>query len=98
MAALVYVAGLGPAFGASSGSTRSGVLEVRAVDPEARLVVAIGPCVTVHGGPCPSGTPTLVGAATDLVEALSFRIPLVTELDDADRWLLGGLDRAFDLA
>jgi len=95
-ASLAYVAALGPAFTASQGSTRAGVLEVRAVDPDVRVVVELGPSVLLHDGPAPPGAVTLSGDAVHLLEALSMRAPLQADIDDADRWLLGGLDEVFD--
>ena len=97
---LAYVAGLGPAFLALGGSTRSATLEVRATDPDVRLVVEIGPSVLLHARPAPVGavTVTVTGDAVDLVEALSFRAPLTAHIADRDRWVLGKLGEVFDHA
>jgi uncharacterized protein (TIGR03083 family) len=95
-ASLAYVAGLGPAFLVAGGSTRTGALEVRATDPDVRIVIEVGPTVIIHDGPCPVGTVTIAGGAVELVEALSFRAPFTAVMDDGDRWLLGSLHTIFD--
>ncbi len=94
--ALTYVAGLGPAFLASIGSTRTGSLEVHGIDPDVRVVIDVGSSIVLHEGPGPSGTVTLTGDSVELVEALSFRAPFTATVADGDRWLLGGLDQVFD--
>jgi uncharacterized protein (TIGR03083 family) len=94
---LVYAAALGPAFQASRGSDREGLLAVRATDPATHLVVHVGPAVRVAVGEAPAETAALTGRATELVEALSFRGPFPQPLDAADAWLLGGLGEVFDL-
>ena len=43
-----------------------------------------------------AATVTLAGPAVELVEALSFRVPLTASLDPDDRWVLGDLGRVFD--
>jgi hypothetical protein len=48
--------------------------------------------------PPPPGAARLTGRAVDLIEGLSFRAPLTADVADADRWLLSGLDAAFDVA
>jgi uncharacterized protein (TIGR03083 family) len=95
-AALVYAAALGPAFLASTGSTRPGTLEVVATDPDVRFVIEHGEMVRVHEGPAPAGTPVVEGDAVALLEGLSFRAPLATGLAGPDEWLLGALDQVFD--
>jgi uncharacterized protein (TIGR03083 family) len=95
---LIYIVALGPAFQASVGSTRTGTLEVRATDPDVRVVVEIGTSVRLHDGPCGPDTVTLTGDAVELLEALSFRVPLTAELADDDRWVLGNLGEVFDHA
>lgn len=95
---LMYAAALGPAFEASTGSDREGLLAVRGSDPAVHLVVHVGPAVTVTVGDAPAGTAVLAGPAADLVEALSFRGPFPQPLAPADAWLLGGLGEVFDLS
>ena len=58
-------------------------LDVQATDPDVRVVVEVGPTVVLHDGSAGSVaaspgavTVTLAGPAVDLVEALSFRVPL----------------------
>jgi uncharacterized protein (TIGR03083 family) len=93
---LAYIAGLGPAFLASRGSTRTGTLEVRASNPDVRVVVEIGPSILLHDGPCAPDAVTITGNAVELLEALSFRAPLTADLADDDRWVLGNLGEVFD--
>lgn len=97
---LRYVAALGPAFLATAGSTRSGLLAVTATDPEVDFVVELGETVVVRdAGPTAGGDGArLKGDAVELVESLSFRAPLVHDLVEADRWLLGGLGAVFDVS
>jgi uncharacterized protein (TIGR03083 family) len=97
-ASLAYVAGLGPAFLALSGSTRAATLEVVTTDPQLHLVVELGPSVVLRNGPpAPAAeTVTLTGDAVELLEALSFRRPLTAELAPDDRWVLGSLGQIFD--
>lgn len=95
---LRYVAALGPGFLASTGSTRRGTLVVEASDPASRAVIEAGPTVVVHDGLVPDDTPTLRGAAVDLIEGLSFRAPLDHQLPDEHAWLIQGLDAVFDRA
>ena len=101
---LAYVAALGPAFLALAGSTRAATLDVQAADPDLRVLVEVGPTVVLHDGSSGSTgssgatTVTLAGPAVELVEALSFRVPLTATLDPADRWVLGDLGQVFDQA
>jgi uncharacterized protein (TIGR03083 family) len=102
--ALAYVAALGPAFLALNGSTRAATIDVAATDPDLHLVVEVGATVLIHDG-SPFSLPaadaprvTLAGPAVDLVEGLSFRVPLNPSLDPDDRWVLGDLGRVFDQA
>jgi uncharacterized protein (TIGR03083 family) len=96
-ACLVYAVGLGPAFLASTGSTRTGRLAVDATDPDLSFVVACGPTVVIGEGPAPDCTPRLSGRAVALVEGLSFRFPLEHGLAPEDEWLLGGLGDVFEV-
>ena len=97
VASLRYVAGIGPSFCATVGSARQGSLVVEAHDPDTTFVVDAGSTVVVHDGPAPDHAPRLTGAAVDLVEALSFRLPLRHDLDPGDQWLLGSLGEVFDI-
>jgi len=95
---LAYVAGLGPAFLALTGSTREATLELVTTDPQLHLVVELGPSVVLRrGAPAPGGEIiTLTGDAVELLEALSFRVPLTADLAADDRWVLGSLGQVFD--
>ena len=95
---LRYVAALGPAFLASTGSTRRGRLSVAATDPDVAFVVDVGPTVVVSDLSAPGGGACLDGDAVALVEGLSFRSPLNHRLAEPDRWLLGGLGQVFEVA
>lgn len=97
-ACLRYVAGGTAALNAALGSTRRGTLAVVATDPEVQVVVDLGPTVVVREGPPPAGAAVLTGRAADLVEGLTFRIPLVHDLGPDDRWMLDGLAQVFDVA
>lgn len=95
-AALVYAAAIGPVLLAAAGSTRRGVLLVRATEPAVELVVEVGPTVRVQSSRGDRVAPTLTGSAVDLVEGLTFRAPLSRTIGDDDLWLLGSLGEAFE--
>jgi uncharacterized protein (TIGR03083 family) len=97
-AALTYAAALSPAFAASLGSTREGVLVVRATDPDLDVVVEAGSQVVVTAGPVPADAVAVEGDAVALLEAFSIRAPFPSPLDPDDRWLLAGLEQVFDVA
>jgi uncharacterized protein (TIGR03083 family) len=94
---LRYVVGLGPALLATTGSERTGVFAVRAVDPDVDLVVDVGTQVVVRDGRLDGGTTTLTGGGADLLESFSLRSAPPT-LPDPEAWMLAGLARAFDQA
>ena len=93
---LRYAAGLGPAFNAATGGGKTGVLGVEATDPAVSLVVEANTTVRVRTGRCEG--PRLEGRTAELIEALSFRAPLVHDLGDDDVWLVSGLGEVFDVA
>jgi uncharacterized protein (TIGR03083 family) len=95
---LIYIVALGPAFLATQETGRAGTLEVRASDPDVRVVVEIGTNIRLHDGPCGDEAVSLTGDAVELLEALSFRAPLAVDLADDDRWVLGNLGQVFDQA
>jgi uncharacterized protein (TIGR03083 family) len=101
LACLWYVASLGPALLATGGSTRCGTLGVTATSPQVRVIIEVGPHVVVLLDTQRSDVACLVGRAADLIEDLSFRATLSGSLSDhvadEDRWLLTGLDAAFDV-
>ncbi len=97
VACLEYAAALGPAFLATSGSTRAGTLAVEGTDPDAHVVVQAGETVVVSDQAAPVDAVRLTGRSVDLVEALSYRSPLPHDVAEGDRWLLGGLAAVFDL-
>jgi uncharacterized protein (TIGR03083 family) len=96
VACLTYAAGLSPSFAACAGSDRQGSIEIRAVDPDVRVVVEVGPRVVIHDGLAPDGTVVITGDAVAILEALSFRGELPEPLAEEDRWVLQGLAEVFD--
>lgn len=93
---LCYAAAISPAFAVAGGSSRRGAIAVKASDPDARFVVEVGDAVLVRSGDAPGDALRLTGSAVDLVEALSFRVPLQCQVAEDHRWLLDGLAEAFD--
>ena len=96
-AALTYGTALGPAFLASGGSTRRGSLALVGTDPHVRVVIDMGTTAVVHDRPAPADAVTLAGPAVDLLEAVSYRMPLDPFVAPSDRWMLDGLAAAFDI-
>jgi uncharacterized protein (TIGR03083 family) len=93
---LGYGAALSPAFVVARGSTRLGAIAVEATDPDIRFVVEVGDAVVVRSGDAPSGALHLSGPAVELLEALSFRVPMPCPVADDQQWLLSGLAEVFD--
>jgi uncharacterized protein (TIGR03083 family) len=98
VACLAYVAALGPALLAAGGSVRRGTLAVDGTEPEVQIVVDVGPSVLLRLDTTAAGAARLAGRAVDLIEGLSFRAPMTADVAATDRWLLTGLDAAFDVA
>jgi hypothetical protein len=96
VACLGYAAALSPAFAVAGGSTRRGSVDIEATDPDCRFVVDVGETVELRNGEPLSGALRLTGGAVELLEALSFRVPLPCPVDDEQRWLLAGLAEVFD--
>ena len=95
-ACLSYAVALSPSFAANLGSDRRGAIELRATDPDLRVVVETGARVVLHDGLAPDDPIVITGDAVDLLEAFSFRAPFPTPLAAEDRWILGGLAEVFD--
>lgn len=95
---LAYAAALSPMFLAMFGSTRTGTLVVEGSGPEVRVVVELGATVVVHDGDAPDDAVRLTGPSPELVDALSLRAPLPCDVDADARWMLSGLETAFDQA
>lgn len=93
---LRYVAAVSPAFAVAGGSTRQGSIVVEATDPAVRVVVDVGEAILVHEGDASTGALHLTGSAVDLLEALSYRMPLRQPVDDEHQWLFSGLAQVFD--
>jgi uncharacterized protein (TIGR03083 family) len=93
---LGYGAALSPAFVVARGSTRRGSIAVEATEPDIRVVVEVGETVVVRSGDAPSDALLLSGPAVELLEALSFRVPMPCPVADDHQWLLGGLAEVFD--
>lgn len=98
VAALRYVAALGPAFAATRGTLDTGVLAIDVTDPDVSIVVDIGEQVAVRTGPADDADLRLTGAAVELLEALSLRTPLDRSLPAESSWMLRGLAETFDVA
>jgi uncharacterized protein (TIGR03083 family) len=103
VACLAYAAAVGPAFGAATGSTRTGTLVVDATEPDVTVEIDATTSVTIRvGAAAPDGGPRLTGKAVDLTDALTFRAPFPADAKDHlppdHHWLLAGLDAVFDLA
>jgi hypothetical protein len=92
--ALVYAASLSPAFYLMAGDTPSGLLLVQASHPDVEFCVEVSHQVRVHPGAVTDPTAVIEGAAVDLVEGFSARIPLPLVADD-HRWLVDGVQQAF---
>ena len=93
---LAYGAALSPAFVIAAGSTRRGTIVVDASEPALRFVVDVGDSVVVHAGDAPADALRLTGPAVELVEALSFRVPMPCPVPAEHQWLLSGLAEVFD--
>ncbi|HEY4928644.1 MAG TPA: maleylpyruvate isomerase family mycothiol-dependent enzyme [Acidimicrobiales bacterium] len=92
---LRYAVGLGPAFLATEGSTRSGAFALSVTHPDATIVVEVGRTVVVRDADSCAGLATLEGEATALTEAFSCRGGLPS-LPDEERWMIDALAVAFD--
>lgn len=95
---LRYAACVGPALLATNGSERDGTLVFDGTDPTAHVVVRAGSTVVVSDDEAPADAVQIKGRSVDLIEALSFRTPFEHDVPESDRWLLGGLATAFDVA
>ncbi len=94
--ALAYAAAIGPAFRATIGATESGTLDVEARRPDVRLSIDVGAVVEVRQGGTERSPARIEGSAVELIEGLSFRGPPPV-IDDDHRWMLEGLDAAFEV-
>jgi hypothetical protein len=93
---LRYAASLSPALAVAGGSTRQGSILIEVTDPEVRVVVDVGEAVLVHDGDASSDALHLTGSAVEVLEALSYRMPLGQPVADEHQWLFGGLAEVFD--
>jgi uncharacterized protein (TIGR03083 family) len=93
---LAYGAALSPAFAVAGGSTRRGAIAVEASNRDVRFVVDVGESVVVGAGDAPTDALRLTGPAVELLEALSFRVPLTCPVPADQQWLLSGLAEVFD--
>lgn len=98
-ASLIYAAAISPTLLATQGSTRTGRLAVDGTTPDVSLVVDVGPTVTVRDrGSADPADAELRGAAVDVIESLTLRVPVRHDVDPEFEWMLGGLAEAFDRA
>ena len=106
LAALRFVAGLGPAFRIGRGVGRTGRIVIDTTSPESATTVEIGDRVVVRRGSDTAGTDDtddsdvlrLSGDAVDLLEALSTRSRLDPPVASEHTWMVSGLHETFDLA
>ena len=95
-ACLLYAGALGPAFQASTGSTRRGAIALETTQPEVKAVIEAGPVVTIHRQAPPAGAVVLAGDSVEVLEQLSFRAPFTPPGTEDDRWLFEGLAEVFE--
>jgi hypothetical protein len=93
---LRYAAALSPAFAVAYGSTRRGAIVVDVTDPDVRVVVEVAEGIRVRDGDAPEGALHLTGSAVELLEGISYRVPLQQPVPDEHQWLFGGLAQVFD--
>lgn len=96
LAALRFVAALGPAFAVAQGTGGPATMVLETSDPDATVVVDVTDRVTVHGGPAPDPTLVVRDGAVPLLEALSVRAPLSVPVPPEHAWLLTGLSQVFE--
>ncbi len=95
IACLRYVAGFTPALALNGGAVESGSFDVSATEPDVSFHVAIDTEVAVTDGSGSSDF-TLTGSAVDVVEALSFRVPMTQVIPPSLDWAFSGLGTVFD--
>lgn len=96
MSSLVYATALGSAIALIRGKCPVGEFALNTSDPPTKWVIDLTERVAVRPGDAAPTTPTLDGAAVDLAEALSLRVPLPSDAPEEWRRLLeGGLMAAF---
>jgi uncharacterized protein (TIGR03083 family) len=93
---LGYAAALGPAFAITEGSTQPGSIVIEVHEPEVRAVIDVDVRIVVHDGDPATNGVHLTGSAVELLEALSYRVPMSQPVPDEHQWLFNGLARAFD--
>jgi uncharacterized protein (TIGR03083 family) len=96
ISSLVYASALSSAIALIRGVSLKGEFALTTNSPAAKWIVGLAGRVRARPGYAAPTTPSLNGAAADLVEALSLRVPLPSEAPDEWRRLLnGGLTAAF---
>ena len=93
---LIYAAALNLAFHASTGSERTGALEIRTSNPDVHVGVELTDSVRVRPGAAPHGAFVLTGSTLEALEALSCRTPLAVDVSADHQWLFDGLSIVFD--
>lgn len=94
-ACLRYVAALGPAFALTRDPGATGVLQVRATDPDHSFVVQVDGHAAVRTGGGDADA-TVTGPAVELLESFSVRRPLDRPVPSGAAWLVSGLVETFD--
>ncbi len=96
ISSLVYASALSSAIALIRGESLRGEFALTTTNPSSTWVIDVTETVAVRPGDGASTTPVLDGAAADLVEALSLRVPLPSWAPEEWRCLLaGGLTAAF---
>ncbi len=97
LAALRYVAGLGPAFTLQRDRSAHGRLVLDVSDPDARITVVVErEHVAVSNGVGSDGTVEVTGDAVTILEALSVRSPWPSLISPSLRWLVDGIAEVFE--
>jgi uncharacterized protein (TIGR03083 family) len=94
-ACLRYVAALTPALALTAGASGTAGFDVSVSDPDAGFHVEIAADVLVTAGTAGSEL-ALTGNSVDLLEALSFRLPLEQAIPQGLDWAFAGLATVFD--
>jgi uncharacterized protein (TIGR03083 family) len=96
LAALRYVAALGPALLTQVRPGRTGALALQVENPAAQVVVTVADSVRVEDRRVPDDALVVRGDAVELVDALSVRRHLPHAVPDDRAWLVGALSEVFE--
>jgi hypothetical protein len=93
---LRYAAALSAAFGIISGNPADGVYCLETQNLDLSFVLEVGDSAAVRDGVDVAGTPVLRGNAVTLLEALSVRVPMDSNVPNEWLSVLNGLTTAFE--